>query len=66
MQLDVLDFKEEADQVVTRWRFSSILDLPWRPRLAAAGGTTHVFDKVGVSDSQLMGRLLINRSTLQQ
>ncbi len=30
--------------VVTKWRFSCILDLPWRPLLAAAGGTTHVID----------------------
>jgi hypothetical protein len=28
-----------------KWRFSSILKLPWRPRLAAAGATTYVFDK---------------------
>ena len=24
---------------------SCIIDLPWKPKLAAAGGTTHVFDK---------------------
>lgn len=30
--------------LTTRWRFSCLLDLPWRPRLAAAGGTTHVID----------------------
>jgi len=28
------------------WRFSAILTLPWRPRLAAAGATTYVFDRV--------------------
>lgn len=28
-----------------KWRFSAILKLPWRPRLAAAGATTYVFDK---------------------
>lgn len=28
-----------------KWRFSSILKLPWRPRLAAAGATTYVFDE---------------------
>ena len=39
MRLDVYDWKEEegADCVVTKWRFSCILDLPWRPLLAAAG-----------------------------
>lgn len=31
-------------QVQTKWRFSCILDLPWKPRLAAAGGTTHLID----------------------
>lgn len=30
--------------VQAKWRFSSILKLPWRPRLAAAGATTYVFD----------------------
>lgn len=28
-----------------KWRFSSTLKLPWRPRLAAAGATTYVFDE---------------------
>lgn len=32
----------------TKWRFRCVLDLPWRPVLAAAGGTTHVFDEVCV------------------
>lgn len=31
-------------QVLTKWRFSCTLALPWRPLLAAAGGTTHVID----------------------
>ena len=29
----------------TKWKFSATLDLPWKPVLAAAGGTTHVFDQ---------------------
>jgi hypothetical protein len=34
---DVGDSSLEA-----HWRFSGILNLPWKPRLAAAGSTTHV------------------------
>ena len=44
IQLDITDWREGEDSLTTKWRFSAILDLPWRPRLAAAGGTTHVFD----------------------
>lgn len=29
--------------VKTRWRFRCVLGLPWRPSLAAGGGTIHVF-----------------------
>eukprot|EP00955_Chlamydomonas_euryale_P112402 366130-Chlamydomonas_euryale.AAC.29 len=39
INLDVYDWKEEGDAVNTKWRFSCILDLPWRPRLAAAACT---------------------------
>lgn len=38
IKLDVYEFEERGDEVETKWRFSCILDLPWRPRLAAAGG----------------------------
>lgn len=44
---DITGWSEGENELVTKWRFSAILDLPWRPRLAAAGGTTHVFDEVG-------------------
>lgn len=46
IKLDVYDFVEtrEEGQILTKWRFSCILDLPWRPLLAAAGSTTHVVD----------------------
>ena len=44
IQLDITDWQEGRDELTTKWRFSAILDLPWQPRLAAAGGTTHVFD----------------------
>jgi len=30
--------------VKAKWRFSSILRVPWRPVLAAGGSTTHKFD----------------------
>ncbi|PNW82748.1 hypothetical protein CHLRE_06g292400v5 [Chlamydomonas reinhardtii] len=44
IKLDVYDWQEGDNTLTTRWRFSCLLDLPWRPRLAAAGGTTHVID----------------------
>eukprot|EP00884_Botryococcus_braunii_P014047 jgi/Botrbrau1/22643/Bobra.176_1s0065.1 len=44
IKLELLDWKEDGDEIRTKWRFSAILGLPWRPRLAAAGGTTHVID----------------------
>jgi hypothetical protein len=43
IKLDITEFTEtENNEIITKWKFSSILMLPWRPRLAAAGGTTHV------------------------
>ena len=46
VDLQIFDWtiREEDGNLQTRWRFSAILDLPWKPRLAAAGGTLHVFD----------------------
>ncbi|GIL60390.1 hypothetical protein Vafri_14995 [Volvox africanus] len=44
IRLDVYEWQEGPSSLETRWRFSALLDLPWRPRLAAAGGTTHVID----------------------
>lgn len=46
VQLEITGWEEGPDALTTSWRFSAILDLPWKPRLAAAGGTTHVFSKV--------------------
>jgi len=41
--------REEEGSLKTQWRFSGIVGLlPWRPRLAAAGSTTHVFDPVSL------------------
>eukprot|EP00898_Chlorokybus_atmophyticus_P008331 jgi/Chlat1/849/Chrsp104S01195 len=45
IKLDVVDWQETQDQVVSRWRFRCTLGLPWRPTLAASGGTTHIFDQ---------------------
>lgn len=46
INLEITGWEEGPDSLTTSWRFSAILDLPWKPRLAAAGGTTHVFSKV--------------------
>lgn len=46
IQLNILEFNEHESEVQTKWRFSALLELPWKPRLAAAGGTRHVFDQV--------------------
>jgi hypothetical protein len=46
VKLDILDWQERDGELLTKWRFSAVLTLPWRPRLAASGGTTHVFSPV--------------------
>ena len=48
IKLDIYDWKEGEGQLETKWRVSGIVQLPWRPLLAAAGGTTHVFSQVKV------------------
>jgi hypothetical protein len=48
IKLDVTGWEEKETELQTQWRFSALLSLPWRPRLAASGGTTHVFDKVSL------------------
>ena len=48
VRLELTGWEEGEHSLQTRWRFSGIVDgLPWRPLLAAAGGTKFVFDKVG-------------------
>jgi len=42
VELEILDWREEDSSVDVNWRFSCIIDLPWKPKLAAAGGTKHV------------------------
>ncbi|KAL6754352.1 SOUL heme-binding protein [Haematococcus lacustris] len=45
VRLEVYSMEEVGQACLkTRWRFSCLLDLPWRPRLAAAGSTEHVLD----------------------
>lgn len=46
IKLDITGWEEKETELETKWRFSALLSLPWRPRLAASGGTTHVFDQV--------------------
>ena len=46
IKLDIYDWKEAEGQLETKWRVSGIVQLPWKPLLAAAGGTTHVFSQV--------------------
>ena len=46
INLEVSGWEERETELETKWRFSALLSLPWRPRLAASGGTTHVFDEV--------------------
>eukprot|EP00976_Prorocentrum_cordatum_P033323 678635-Prorocentrum_minimum.AAC.1 len=41
----VTEWEEKEDTLSASWTFSCILDLPWKPRLAAGGSTTHVFDE---------------------
>ena len=45
-RLEILEWDDSrSESLTTRWRFAATLALPWTPRLAAAGGTTHVFDQ---------------------
>eukprot|EP00877_Chromochloris_zofingiensis_P007153 jgi/Chrzof1/2691/Cz11g25110.t1 len=44
VDLQITQFDVRDNEVEAAWRFSAILDLPWKPRLAAAGSTTHVID----------------------
>ncbi|CAL5221288.1 g3454 [Coccomyxa viridis] len=45
IKLDITGWEEKETELETKWRFNALLSLPWRPRLAASGGTTHVFDQ---------------------
>ncbi len=62
IKLDITGWEERESELVTKWRFNALLSLPWRPRLAASGGTTHIFDQVltqcQTSEAQQGGSLL--------
>ena len=45
VDLRIASFEETAEGLQTEWKFSCVLDLPWRPMLAASGGTTHVLNE---------------------
>ena len=44
VRLELTDWEERDGEVRVAWRFSGVLGVPWRPRLAASGSTRHVFD----------------------
>ncbi|KAF8060508.1 hypothetical protein HT031_004684 [Scenedesmus sp. PABB004] len=44
VDLQITRWEVAGNTLEAHWRFSAILALPWRPRLAAAGSTTHVID----------------------
>lgn len=44
VDLKITSFEETKDGLQTEWKFSCVLDLPWRPLLAASGGTTHTLN----------------------
>jgi len=46
VNIDVYDWNETEEGIVrTKWRFRCVLGLPWRPILAARGGTDHYFSQ---------------------
>lgn len=45
VDLRITSFEETTEGLQTEWKFSCVLDLPWRPMLAASGGTTHVLNE---------------------
>ena len=47
LDYDLGEGRRPDGTVRSEWRFSAVLALPWQPRLAAAGSTTHVFGPSG-------------------
>eukprot|EP00752_Nemacystus_decipiens_P016453 g14708.t1 len=45
VSLDVTSWEEEEASLKTKWRFRCVLGLPWKPSLAAAGGTEFFFNQ---------------------
>eukprot|EP00775_Hariotina_reticulata_P008051 gene8051-8246_t len=44
VDLHITQWEVSDNTLEAHWRFSALLALPWKPRLAAAGSTTHVID----------------------
>ncbi|CAM9136924.1 unnamed protein product [Hapterophycus canaliculatus] len=45
VNLDVTSWEEAENSIKTKWRFRCVLGLPWKPSLAAAGGTEFFFNQ---------------------
>ncbi|CAM9353274.1 unnamed protein product [Ascophyllum nodosum] len=45
VSLDVTSWEEEENSIKTKWKFRCVLGLPWKPTLAAAGGTEFFFNQ---------------------
>ncbi|CAM9199174.1 unnamed protein product [Ectocarpus sp. 6 AP-2014] len=45
VSLDVTSWEEAEASIKTKWRFRCVLGLPWKPTLAAAGGTEFFFNQ---------------------
>lgn len=45
VKLETSSWEQKDDSLKVSWRFSAVVTTPWRPRLAAAGATTYVFDE---------------------
>ncbi|CAM9206082.1 unnamed protein product [Chrysoparadoxa australica] len=44
VDLKVTSWEEKEDSLKAKWRFRCTLGLPWKPTLAASGGTEHYFN----------------------
>lgn len=45
VRLETSAWEQNEDSLKVSWKFSAIVTIPWRPRLAASGATTYVFDE---------------------
>ena len=46
VDLKISNFEEQPEYFRAFWVFRSSIKLPWQPRIAAGGYTTHYFNKV--------------------
>ena len=54
VDLRISKFEEQPEYVRAFWVFRSSIKLPWNPRIAAGGYTTHVFNNVRNASIPLM------------